>query len=141
MVTPGNIYTDQTGRFPITYRKGTKYVFVLYSYEFNTITPEPLKDRTRKEILCVYKNIMMKNPIVDSNQQHIGCNKESKALKTFDRKQPVAFQFVPPHIHSRNTAERSTCMWKNQVVAGLCGVGKMSQCTYGSVSSNNPKSY
>ena len=28
--TPGKIYTDQTGRFTVTTRKGKKYVFVLY---------------------------------------------------------------------------------------------------------------
>ena len=28
--TSGKIYTDQTGRFTVTTRKGKKYVFVLY---------------------------------------------------------------------------------------------------------------
>ena len=30
MGTPGRIYTDQNGRFPVTYTQGTKYAFVLY---------------------------------------------------------------------------------------------------------------
>ena len=37
--TPGNICTYQTGRFPLTFIKGTKYVFMLYCYESNTIIP------------------------------------------------------------------------------------------------------
>ena len=35
--TPGKIYTDQTVRFAVTSRKGTKFVFVLYFYDSNTI--------------------------------------------------------------------------------------------------------
>ena len=42
----GKIYTDQTGRFPITSRKGNKYILVDYHYDSNTIHEEPLKTQT-----------------------------------------------------------------------------------------------
>ena len=42
--TIGKVYTDQTGRFPVTSSKGTKYIFVLYSYDTNAILMEPLRD-------------------------------------------------------------------------------------------------
>ena len=48
--TTGKIYTDQTGSFPVTSRKGTKDVFVLYCYEANEIIIETLEDRKVKEI-------------------------------------------------------------------------------------------
>ena len=47
-VAPGNIYTRQTGRFPVTSIKGKKYVFVLYCYEYNSIITESLKYITGK---------------------------------------------------------------------------------------------
>ena len=35
--TPGNIFKDQNGRFPVTSTKGAKYLFVLYYFDANTI--------------------------------------------------------------------------------------------------------
>ena len=39
----GKIYTDQTGRFPVTSSKGNKYILVAYHYDSNKIHAEPLK--------------------------------------------------------------------------------------------------
>ena len=33
----GKMYTDQTGRFPVTSSKGNKYILVAYHYESNAI--------------------------------------------------------------------------------------------------------
>jgi hypothetical protein len=33
----GQIYTDQTGRFPVVSRKGNKYIMILYDYDSNAI--------------------------------------------------------------------------------------------------------
>ena len=49
--TSGKIYTDQTGCFPVTSRKGTKYVCVVYCYDTNAIITETLKENTGKVIL------------------------------------------------------------------------------------------
>ena len=51
MVTPGKIYRDQTGRFSVTSRKITKYMFVLYCYDVNKIITKLLKNRTGKYIV------------------------------------------------------------------------------------------
>ena len=51
----GKVYTDQVGRFPVTYIHVTKYFFVMYVYDANAIVIEPLKDRSGKEILRAYK--------------------------------------------------------------------------------------
>ena len=40
------IYTDQTGRFPVTSSKGNKYSLVAYHFDSNTIHTEPLKTRS-----------------------------------------------------------------------------------------------
>ena len=31
------IYTDQTGKFPITYSWGNKYILIMYVYDANAI--------------------------------------------------------------------------------------------------------
>ena len=55
--TPEKVYTDNAGLFPVTYRKATKYIIVLYCYYENYIIKDPLKDRERKEILMAYKKV------------------------------------------------------------------------------------
>lgn len=42
----GKIYTDQTGRFPVTSTCGNKYTLVAYDYNSNTINAGPIKTRT-----------------------------------------------------------------------------------------------
>jgi hypothetical protein len=45
------IYTDQTGRFPVVLSKGNKYITILYDYDSNAILAQPIKDRTAPELL------------------------------------------------------------------------------------------
>ena len=45
-VAPGKIYKDETGNFPVTSRKGAKYLFVLYCYGSNAIINESLNEST-----------------------------------------------------------------------------------------------
>jgi hypothetical protein len=50
-IDAGQIYTEQTGRFPVVSSKGNKYVMVLYEYDGNAILAEPIKNRTSQELL------------------------------------------------------------------------------------------
>ena len=52
-----NIYTDQTGRFPVTSSKGNKYILVAYHYESNTIHEEPLKTRSGLDLTTAYQKL------------------------------------------------------------------------------------
>jgi hypothetical protein len=47
----GQIYTDQTGIFPVVSRKVNKYIIILYDYNRNAILAKPIKDRTAPELL------------------------------------------------------------------------------------------
>ena len=53
----GKNYTDQTGRFPVTSRKGNKYILVAYHYDSNTIYAEPLKIRSGLDLTSAYQKI------------------------------------------------------------------------------------
>jgi calcineurin-like phosphoesterase family protein len=50
----GQIYTDQTGRFPVTSSRGNKYIRLLYDYCSNSITTEPMKSRSEAKMIRVY---------------------------------------------------------------------------------------
>ena len=39
----GRVYTDQTGRFPVTSSSGHKYICILYAYDANAILTKPIK--------------------------------------------------------------------------------------------------
>jgi hypothetical protein len=54
-IDAGQIYTDQTGRFPVVSSKGNKYIMILYDYDSNAILAQPIKDRTAPEILKAFQ--------------------------------------------------------------------------------------
>ena len=51
------IFTDQTGRFPITSSRGYKYIMIAYDYYSNNILAEPIKSRTSLHIKDAYKKM------------------------------------------------------------------------------------
>jgi hypothetical protein len=51
----GKIYTDQTGRFPVTSSRGNRYILVLYDYHTNAILTEPLKNCTGRNTQGIHK--------------------------------------------------------------------------------------
>jgi hypothetical protein len=54
-IDAGQIYTDQTGRFPVVSSKGNKYIIILYDYDINAILAQPIKDRTAPELLKAFQ--------------------------------------------------------------------------------------
>ena len=47
----GKIFSNQTGRFPVTSSKGNKYLMVMYDNDTNAILAEPMKNRSQQEIM------------------------------------------------------------------------------------------
>ena len=45
------IATDLTGKPPVTYNRGNKYLFVLYDYDRNCILIRPIKSRADSEFI------------------------------------------------------------------------------------------
>ena len=52
------IYTDQTGRFPTTSSQGSKYCFMVYSFDANAVLVEPIKNRTANELLGAHAKLV-----------------------------------------------------------------------------------
>ena len=51
------IYTDQTGRFPITSSCGYKSIMIDYDYDSNNILEEPIKSITSLHIKNAYQTM------------------------------------------------------------------------------------
>ena len=53
----GTISTDQTGGFPITSRRGNKYVMVLYDFDTNAILATAIKNRKTEQLVQGYNEL------------------------------------------------------------------------------------
>ena len=51
------IFTDHTGRFPITSSFGYKCIMIAYDYDSNNILAEPIKSRTILHIKNAYQTM------------------------------------------------------------------------------------
>jgi hypothetical protein len=124
-IDAGQIYTDQTGRFPVVSIKGNKYIMILYDYDSNAILAQPIKDRTAPELLRAFQ--VMEQELVARGLKPKFMkldNEASKLLKTYLHQQNITFQLVPPYRHIRNAAERAIRSFKDQLIAGLCSTDK-----------------
>jgi hypothetical protein len=124
-IDAGQIYTDQTGRFPVVSSKGNKYIMILYDYEKNAILAQPIKDRTSPELLKAFQ-IMEQELVAHGLKPKLMKldNEASKLLKTYLHQQNITFQLVPPYSHRRNAAERAIRSFKDHLIAGLCSTDK-----------------
>jgi hypothetical protein len=124
-IDAGQIYTDQTGRFPVVSSKGNKYIMILYDYDSNAILEQPIKDRTAPELLRAFQ-VMEQELIARGLKPKLMKldNEASKLLKTYLHQQNITFQFVPPYSHRRNAAERAIVSFKDHLIAGLCSTDK-----------------
>jgi hypothetical protein len=124
-IDAGQIYTDQTGRFPIVSSKGNKYIMILYDYDSNAILAQPIKDRTAPELLKAFQimeQILVARGLKPKLMKFD--NEASKSLKTYLHQQDITFQLVPPYSHRRNSAERAIGSFKDHLISGLCTTDK-----------------
>jgi 3-deoxy-D-arabino-heptulosonate 7-phosphate (DAHP) synthase len=114
------IYTDQTGRFPVVSSKGNRYIMVLYEYDGNAILAEPIKNHTAAELLRAFQ-VMEKQLSARGLQPKLMRldNEASQLLKSYLHEQDITFQLVPPYNHRRNAAERAIRSFKDHLSAGL----------------------
>jgi hypothetical protein len=119
----GQVFSDQTGRFPVTSSKGNKYIMILYDYDSTAILAEPIKNRSATELLRAYS--LLHQYLLDRGlkpQLQKLDNECSAALKQFMRTADIEFQLVPPYSHRRNAAERAIGIWKDHFIAGLASL-------------------
>ncbi len=54
----GQLFTNQTGCFPISSNHGNNYIVILYAVDTNYIKSDPIKSRHRTEILKAYEEVL-----------------------------------------------------------------------------------
>ena len=118
----GQVFTDQTGRFPHKLTAGNTDMLVLYDYDSNYIHVEAMPSRTGYQILLAYQRAhdLLKSRGLRPRLQKLD-NEASRTLIHFLDVEDVDFQLCPPHIHRHNAAERAIHTFKNHFIATLCG--------------------
>jgi hypothetical protein len=106
MVDVGKVYGDLTGRFPIQSSSGHHYILTLYDYDSNTISTEPMKNRTDREMIQAYTSLH--NQFINAGlkpELEVMYNECSTAFRQYLADEHIAVQLVPPRPHRQNAAE------------------------------------
>jgi hypothetical protein len=125
VVDAGQIYTEQTGRFPVISSRGNVSIMVLHEYDGNTIMAEPIRNNKAAELLRSFQVMEQKltSRGLKPNLMTLD-NYASKLIKDYLHEQNINFQLVPPYCHWRNSAERAIHSFKDYLIAGLCSTDK-----------------
>ena len=135
------IHTDQTGAFPFTSQQGNRYIMVAIHLDANYIFVEPMRNRTKDEMIRAYETIITRMRIAGLGiKKHTLDNEASDAFKKFIRLQETEFELVPPGNHRRNQAERAIQTFKAHFIAILAGVDDKFPSPSGVFSSNQQNS-
>ena len=116
----GTFSTDQTGRFPVTSSRGTKYLMVLYDDDRNTILAKPLTSRNERELIQATRvlHAYLSDRGLTPQYQMLD-NECPGGLKTFLLATSVKFQLVPQYLHRTNAAEGAIQTYKDHLIASL----------------------
>ena len=111
-------YGDLTGRYPTISASGNQYVLVVYDLDSSVILAEPMKNRTKGEILRCYKaihKVLAKNGFKPKLQ--VMDNEASRVLCDYIAKNDIELQLAPPYMHRQNLAERAIRLFKEHFKA------------------------
>ena len=102
----GQLFTDQTGRFPVTSNRGNNYIVIFCLVDANYIKSYPIKSRHRTELLKAYTDVYQYLRIRGYRPQlHKLDNETSKDVEQFIAENNAKHQYTPPDIHRTNPAE------------------------------------
>jgi len=97
------IHTDQTGTFPHTSQRGSRYIMVAIHLDANYIFAEPMKNRTEGEMIRVYQKIINRMKAAGLGiKKHVLNNECSTAMKSCIQGNGMTYELVPPGQYKRN---------------------------------------
>jgi hypothetical protein len=116
------IATDLLGRYPVTSRRGNKYMFVLYDYDSNLIIAEPIKSRNASNLVngfdICYKALTMNGFKAKTIRLD---NEISKEFIQYLNKENLTYQLASLGDHRVNPAEQAIQTYENHFIALLSG--------------------
>jgi hypothetical protein len=122
--TKKSMFSDQTGKFPITSARGNKYIMVAVELDGNYIDGEPLQSGSAKSLTKAYQAIFQrwKATGVICLDWHILDNEAPEELKQAIRKNKCRVELTPADQHRRNAASRVIQTFKGHFISVFSGV-------------------
>ncbi len=121
----GQIFTDQTGHFPVTSNRGNNYIVLFYVVDANFIKSYPIKSWHQTKLITAYNDVYQYLCIRGYRPKlHCLDNETSQDVEIFITEQNAKHQYTPPDIHRSNIAERMIQTWKNHMCAIPAGTPK-----------------
>jgi hypothetical protein len=119
------MYADATGALPVVTLEGHQYYFVAYAYDPNYKFAIPLRNVKDESILEAFDNVFqeLKEKGLKS-AFNVTDNQATRPIKEYLKKENAKWQFVEPHNHRVNAAERAIQMFKNHFISGLCSTDR-----------------
>jgi hypothetical protein len=114
----GQHHMDLTGQFPITSKAGHRYMMVMFCEDTNYIHVEPLRSRSGSDITDAYRcgNAFWRRHNVVPQFLRLD-NETSGTLRAYCASEHISMEYVPPHSHRANRAERAIGTWKNHFIS------------------------
>ncbi len=117
-----SIHTDQKGVFPFTSHHGNRYIMVAIHLDANYIFVEPMRSRSKEEMIRAYEKIINRMRLADLGlKKHTLDNKALEAFKQCIQEQQMKYELVPPGNHQRNQAECAIQTFKAHFISILEG--------------------
>jgi hypothetical protein len=122
--TKKSMFSNQTGKFPITSARGNKYINVTVELDGNYIDGEPLQSRSAKSLTKAYQAIFQrwKATGVICPNWHILDNEAPEELKQAICDNKCRVELTPMDQHRQNAAKRAIQMFKGHLISVLAGV-------------------
>ena len=120
------MYSDQTGRFPVRSYNVMQYIMVIFESKIsNNIFVEPMRNRQAAEMVAAHQRAVDRIHNAGIRLKiHILDNEISAEFKEAIKANDMTYQLVPPNDHRRNVAEKAIQIFKDHLIAVLCGTAE-----------------
>ena len=118
------IYTNQTGKFPVASRRGHKYLMIMCKLDINKIIVETMKTKTEEEMISTHQNLLnrLKERVVKT-KRHILNNEISDAYKEKIKGNGIQYELLSSGMQLRNlSGKRIKNNFKGHFKSLLCRV-------------------
>ena len=139
----GQLYSDQTGRFPLTSNKGNAYVVLFYTVDANHIKSYPIKSRHKSEIKKAYDEVYSYLRIRGYRPKlHKLDNETSQEVEEFITSQQATYQYAPPPTCTGRTV-RNVAFAHGRTISWPCSPEspRLTHCPTGAKAQSRPTSH
>ena len=121
------LYTNNTGQFPVCSHSRNQYVMVAYRIDTNAILGMPFPSWADHHHLPAYNSITTR--LADRghlvNLQILDKEVSAEYKQTIKTRWKAYFQLVPPNVHCQNQTKLAIQTFKDHFIAILAGINKI----------------